>query len=86
VLAHRATGNGARAVATLVLVDPGAEALCEKLRAALAGLPVEAGVSAWDGMLLSRIVATDGASLRTAVVASLAVLRGGRALPRVWMC
>jgi urease accessory protein len=86
VLAHRATGNGARAVATLVLVDPGAEALCEKLRAALAGLPVEAGVSAWDGMLLSRIVATDGASLRTAVVTGLAVLRGGRALPRVWMC
>jgi urease accessory protein len=86
VLAHRATGNGARAVATLVLVDPGAEALCDPLRAALTGLPVEAGVSAWDGLLLSRIVAAEGACLRAAVVAGLALLRGGRALPRVWMC
>jgi urease accessory protein len=86
VLAHRATGNGARAVATLVLVDREAEALCETLRAALAVLPVEAGVSAWDGLLLSRIVAADGTCLRAAVVAGLAVLRGERALPRVWMC
>jgi urease accessory protein len=86
VLAHRATGNGARAVATLVLVDRDAEAQCDPLRAALAGLPVEAGVSAWDGLLLSRIVAADGACLRAGVVAGLAVLRAGRALPRVWMC
>jgi urease accessory protein len=85
-LAHRAAANGARAVATLVQVDPDAEALCDPLRAALADLPVEAGVSAWDGLLLSRIVAADGASLRSAVVAGLAVLRNGRALPRVWMC
>jgi urease accessory protein len=86
ILAHRATACGARAVATLVLVDPGADALRDPLRAALAGLPVEAGVSAWDGLLLSRIVAADGADLRTAVVAGLAVLRADRALPRVWMC
>jgi urease accessory protein len=86
VLAHRATGNGARAVATLVLADPEAEALCQPLRDALDGLPVAAGVSAWEGLLLSRIVAADGACLRAAVVAGLAVLRGGRPLPRVWMC
>jgi urease accessory protein len=86
LLARRATANGARAVATLVLADPNAEALCAPLRAALAGLPVEAGVSAWDGLLLSRIVAADGACLRSAVVTGLAVLRTGRALPRVWMC
>lgn len=85
-LSHRAIANGARAVATLVLVDPDAEAQCDPLRAALADLPAKAGVSAWDGLLLSRIVAADGASLRTAVVAGLAVLRSGRPLPRVWMC
>jgi urease accessory protein len=85
-LAHRAIGNGTRAVATLVLVDPQAEAMCEPLRAMLADLPIEAGVSAWDGLLLSRIVAADGASLRAAVVTGLAVLRSGRPLPRVWMC
>jgi urease accessory protein len=86
VLSHRATANGARAVATLVLVAPEAEALCQPLRDTLSPLSVEAGVSAWDGLLLSRIVAADGACLRSAVVAGLAVLRGGRPLPRVWMC
>jgi urease accessory protein len=86
LLAHRATANGARAVATLVLADPNAETLCDPLREALGGMQVEAGVSAWDGLLLSRIVAADGACLRAAVVAGLAVLRGARALPRVWMC
>jgi urease accessory protein len=86
VLSHRATANGARAVATLVLVDPDAEALCQPLRDTLSALPVEAGVSTWDGLLLSRIVAADGACLRSAVVAGLALLRGGRTLPRVWLC
>jgi hypothetical protein len=37
-------------------------------------------------MLIARILATDGASLRTAVIAALHVLRDGRALPRVWQC
>ncbi len=86
VLSRRATGNGARAVATLLLADREAEAHCTPLRDTLATLPVEAGVSAWDGLLLSRIVAPDGARLRSAVMAALAVLRGGRPLPRVWMC
>jgi urease accessory protein len=86
VLVHRATANGARAIATLVLVDSDAEVWCTPLRDALEKLPVEAGVSAWDGLLLSRIVAADGACLRAAVVAGLSVLRAGRPLPRVWMC
>jgi urease accessory protein len=47
---------------------------------------VQCGASAWDGMLIARILATDGASLRTAVIAALHVLRDGRALPRVWQC
>jgi urease accessory protein len=86
ILSRRATGQGARAVATLLLVAPEAEALSAALREVLSAHPVEAGVSAWDGLLLSRIVAADGAALRTAVVACLALLRGGRPLPRVWMC
>ncbi|MBS0561352.1 MAG: urease accessory protein UreD [Proteobacteria bacterium] len=85
-LARPAIANGARAVATLVQVAPEAEAMAAPLRAALADAPAECGVSAWDGMLLSRIVAPDGAALRASVVTALAVLRDGRALPRVWMC
>ncbi len=47
---------------------------------------VRVGVSAWDGMLVARILATHSASLRQSVIATLSLLRGGRPLPRVWMC
>lgn len=79
-----AIGGGARASATLVHVAEDAEARLDDVRAAFA--PFEAGASAWRGMLLARILAPDGACLRAAIVASLHCLRGGRPLPRVWMC
>lgn len=79
-----ASGGGARAVATLLHAGPDAAALLDSLRVALAGY--EAGASAWDGLLVARVVARDGACLRAAVVAGLAALRGGRPLPRVWQC
>ena len=69
---------------TLVHAGTDAAALLAPLRAALAGH--EAGASAWDGLLVARVVAPDGACLRAAVVAGLAALRGGRPLPRVWLC
>ena len=83
-LGGRAVGAGARAVATLLLVAREAGDRVEALRAALA--PFEAGASAWDGMLVARIVAEDGACLRAGVVAGLTALRAGRPLPRVWSC
>ncbi len=83
-LARRAIAGGARAVATVVLVAPDAAARLDGLRLALDGH--EAGASAWNGMLLGRIIAPDAAALRQAVMAGLTFLRGGRALPRVWMC
>ncbi|HEX3348639.1 MAG TPA: urease accessory protein UreD [Acetobacteraceae bacterium] len=84
MLARPAIANRGRAVATVVHVAADAESRIDAVRAALDGF--EAGASAWNGMLLARIVAPDGARLRAAVVAGLAVLRDGRALPRVWMC
>jgi urease accessory protein len=81
-LQRSAIAGGARAVATLVHVAPDAEAALELVRAA----SPHSGVSAWDGMLIARMLAADGASLRTAVVAALHVLRAGRPLPRVWNC
>ena len=83
-LARPAIGGGTRAVATLLLVAPDAAARLEGLRAALDAY--EAGASAWNGMLLARILAPDAATLRLAVVAGLNCLRDGRNLPRVWMC
>jgi urease accessory protein len=85
LLRRAATGGGAAAVSTLIHAGPEAAALLDPLRAALA--PFEAGASCWDGVLLARIVApAGGASLRRAVVAGLNILRGGRTLPRVWLC
>ncbi len=84
LLAHRATGGSARGVATLIHAAPNAETRLDPLRQALAGH--DAGASAWDGMLIARIVAQDGACLHAAVVAGLAALRDGRPLPRVWLC
>ena len=49
-------------------------------------LPVEAAASAWNGLLLARVLAPDGASLRRAVTTILAALRDTRPLPRVWLC
>ena len=86
VLQRRAIADGARAVATMVQVGPGAEAALEGVRAALADASVDGGASAWNGMLLTRILAADGATLRAAVIALLTVLRAGRPLPRVWQC
>ncbi len=84
ILARPAVAAGGTAVATLMLVTPDAQDRLEAVRDALA--PYEAGASVMDGMLLARIVAENGGCLRRAVVAGLAVLREGRALPRVWLC
>ena len=84
LLDRRATGGMARGIATLIHAAPDAETKLESLRKVLAGH--HAGASAWNGMLIARIVAPDGACLHAAVVAGLAVLRAGRPLPRVWLC
>ena len=83
-LQQTAIAGGARAVATLVHVASDAEARLDAVRAAVTG--ENFGASAWNGMLIARILAADGAAARRAVVAALAVLRDGRPLPRVWLC
>ncbi|MGE0224981.1 MAG: urease accessory protein UreD [Acetobacteraceae bacterium] len=82
-----AAGNGARAVATVVHVAPSAPAALDAVRAAFSDVDgVECGASAWNGMLIARILAPTSARLRAGVTAALCVLRDGRALPRVWTC
>lgn len=84
LLARPAVARGARAVATLFHVAPDVEAAVAPVRAALA--TAEAGVSDWNGLLLARILAPDGAALRAATIAALSAIRGARPLPRVWHC
>jgi urease accessory protein len=89
LMARAGTFGDARAMATVVAVSPEAEAMVSALRAALGdgtlpNRPLEAGVSAWNGLVLARILATDGARLRQAVMTALSILRSGAPLPRVW--
>ncbi|MFN0113180.1 MAG: urease accessory protein UreD [Paracoccaceae bacterium] len=70
-----------RAIATLWLIEEGAEDAVGPLRAALGP---GAAVSGWDGRCCARLSAPDGLTLRRRVVAALAVLRRGAPLPRVW--
>ncbi len=83
LLRRPAVAAGARAVATLVHAAPDAETRLEAMRAALGD--AEAGASAWDGLLIARILAPDGAGLRRIVARALVALRD-RPLPRVWLC
>ena len=84
-LAGGATGNGARALATLVLVAKDAEAHLEQARAALDEAGGEAGVSAWNGILVARLIAPDGQTLRTDLTRLIVALRQAN-MPRVWNC
>jgi urease accessory protein len=84
LLERPAVADGGRAVATLVLAAPGAADAVDRLRTLMT--PFHAGVSAFDDLLIIRIVAPDGACARAAIVAALAALRAARPLPRVWSC
>jgi urease accessory protein len=84
ILERAATGNGARALATVVYVAPDAERLLEPVRLALG--TAEGGASAWNGMLIARILGPDSACVRRRVIPVLDVLRQSRPLPRVWLC
>ena len=86
LLQRKAIAGGARAVATVLHVAPDAERSLDGVRAALLHEGAECGVSAWDGMLVTRILAASAALLRHAIVAALHILRDARPLPRVWLC
>ena len=80
--------GGARAMATLVLVHPGAGDLLAPLRATLDEEGVEAAASAFDGRLILRALAWDGLPLKRLTLRALATLRphlpSSGPLPRVW--
>ena len=83
-LERRASGAGARALSTIVASAPNIEARLPDLRAALkaAGSGVESGASAFDGLIVARLLAPSSERLRAALVAAIVAL-GGRK-PRLW--
>jgi urease accessory protein len=83
-LDRAACGAGARALATIVAAAPNIEARLPDLRAAheAAGDGVEAGASAFDGLIVARLLSASPSRLRAALIASIVAL-GGRK-PRLW--
>lgn len=63
--------NGKIAIATMICVSKEAERNLEAVRAALVGEGIEAGASAFEGMLVARILAEDSISLRAAILSAL---------------
>jgi urease accessory protein len=82
-LAEPAVAQGNIALAT-ILKAPGGEADVEAVRARADHFRGEVGVSAWNGFVLARLCAPDGAALRHDLVAALAAL-GRATLPRLWL-
>jgi urease accessory protein len=86
-LSRAAVGGGGLAAAMIVLVAPEAESLLEPVRQVLSDGPeIDAGASAWGGMLRVAMVSRDAARHRTLVASVLSVLRDGQPLPSVWRC
>jgi len=80
----KAVGAGARALSTIVASAPDIEARLPDLRAALdaAGSDIESGASAFDGLIVVRLLGASSDRLRAALIASIVAL-GGRK-PRLW--
>lgn len=85
-----AVGRGARAIAAILCVAPNAEAQLPALRAALdeagaqEGEQLDAGASAFDGLLVARLACASPSRLRAALIGAMFALRGRQA-PRVWL-
>ncbi len=63
--------NGRIAMATMVFVSRGAESRLDAVRDALTAEGVEAGASAFEGMLVARILAEDSIALRASILSAL---------------
>jgi urease accessory protein len=82
-LAQRAIAGGGVAVAS-VIKCPGSDADAVAVRAMQDRFAGEVGVSSWNGLVVARLVASDGAALRRDLVAVLTALDAAP-LPRLWL-
>ncbi|PKR88173.1 urease accessory protein [Pleomorphomonas diazotrophica] len=86
ILSGGATGRGARAFASILVVASDAASQLDPAReliATLAADGIEAGASTFDGLLSIRCLALDGRRLRVIVEPLIETLTG-RPLPRAW--
>ena len=81
-LAQRAVAGEGVAIATLLKI-PGDDDTVGALRALQSAFAGEVGVSAWNGVMVARLVAPSSAALRHDLVRILTAL--GTPLPRLWL-
>jgi urease accessory protein len=85
LLGHRAVANGARAIATVLVVGSDVETQLDAVRTIVGD---DGGASAWrvggSGKLLARIVAPDSYELRKRLIPLIALLNGRAGLPKIW--
>ena len=82
-LAQRAVAGQGVAVAC-VLKRPGDDTAVAAVRAMEKDFAGEVGASAWNGLAVARLVASDGAALHQDLIAVLTAF-GGMPLPRLWL-
>ncbi|HMG78113.1 MAG TPA: urease accessory protein UreD [Xanthobacteraceae bacterium] len=82
-LAQRAITGGGVAVAS-VIKYPGDDSDADAVRTMQDRFAGEVGISAWNGLVVVRLVATDSAALRRNLVAVLTALDAAP-LPRLWL-
>ncbi len=82
-LKRPATFGGAVATASLLWVDPNAEAIKSLLFQMSPPENVELGYSAWNGFAIVRCLATDPFEFKKTLSKVIETIRG-RGLPRVW--
>lgn len=83
ILAGRATGGGAGAMATLIYAGPDTDILLNRAREIL---PSSCGASApRDGIVCARVLAEDGFMLRQTLIPLISAFRDTPDLPRTWM-
>jgi len=81
-----AIGAGARAYGMVIHAARDAAARLDPLRERLRRARGRAAASAWNGLLVVRLLAADGQALRHDILATLSVLRDEAPPPRVWTC
>lgn len=85
LMQRTASGCGARALGTLVYVAPDAEAKLDAVREAIGEADLPCGASAWNGMLVARLVASDLRFVRALGAAAICAITT-RPMPRAWSC
>jgi urease accessory protein len=84
-LSRKAVGDGARAIATVVVVEAGIEARIDAARDALAEARCECAASALPGLIVARFLAREPDDVRMALQSYLAGFCA-MPIPRSWRC